>query len=49
VGMFFGLFVSGARRRIDGVDGHVRIGDVWHEIDGHGRAIFRPEADNAGH
>ena len=43
IGLALGLFIAGARRRIDGVDGHVRIGNVWHEVDEHGRVIFRAE------
>jgi hypothetical protein len=43
VGLATGLFIAGCRRRFDGVDGHVKIGDTWHEIDGHGRIVYRAE------
>jgi hypothetical protein len=41
VGMFMGMFFTGSCKHSDGVDGHVRIGNVWYEVDGHGRVIFR--------
>jgi hypothetical protein len=43
IGIIAGMFVACCRRRIDGVDGHVKIGDTWHEIDGHGRVVYRAE------
>ncbi len=43
VGMFMGMFFAGSCRNTEGVDGHVRIGDTWHEVDCHGRVIFRAE------
>jgi hypothetical protein len=41
VGMVMGMFFAGSCKSTDGVDGHVRIGNVWHEVDDHGRVIFR--------
>jgi hypothetical protein len=38
-----GLFIAACCRRVGGVDGHVKIGDTWYEIDGHGRVIYRAE------
>jgi len=43
LGLATGLFIAACRRRIDGVDGHVKIGDTWREIDGHGRVVYRAE------